>query len=146
MNATKDVLETLRADDEAKVTETIIEPDVLSYAALSGDFDPMHMDEHYASETIFGKKIAHGMISAGLFSGIFGSKLPRPGSLYISQTLKFLNPVFIGDTDEATAKITRVREKFRWVNFDALCKNLSTGEIALEGQAMIYVLPVSDNI
>jgi len=83
---------------KASMERTITEQDIESFAKLSGDFSPIHMDEEYAKNTRFKGRIAHGMITAGLISAVLGTKLPGDGTIYLSQTLKFMAPVRIGET------------------------------------------------
>jgi len=83
---------------KASLARTITEEDIQSFASLSGDFSPIHMDEEYAKNTRFKGRIAHGMITAGLISAVLGTKLPGDGTIYLSQTLKFMAPVRIGET------------------------------------------------
>lgn len=90
----------------ASVTKTISESDVYLFAGITGDLNPAHTNEVYASGTRFGHRIAHGMLSAGLISAVLGTQLPGPGSIYMGQTLKFVAPVYFGDTITATATIT----------------------------------------
>ena len=82
----------------ASFSKTITEWDVYTFAGLSGDLNPAHINEEYAKTTRFGGRIAHGMLSAGLISAVIGMQLPGPGTIYMGQTLKFLSPVRIGDT------------------------------------------------
>jgi len=83
---------------KASLARTITEEDIQSFASLSGDFSPIHMDEEYAKNTRFKGRIAHGMITAGLISAVLGTKLPGDGTIYLSQTIKFLAPIRIGET------------------------------------------------
>ena len=92
----------------ASVSKTISETDVYLFAGITGDFNPAHVNEVYARDTIFNGRIAHGMISAGLISAVLGAHMPGPGTIYLSQTLKFLAPVRIGDTITATVTITNI--------------------------------------
>ena len=95
--------------DTASVTKTVTEADVTLFAGITGDFNPLHVNEEFAKSTQFGKRLVHGCFSSGLISAVIGMKLPGPGALYGSQAVKFVKPVFIGDT--LTAKAT-VIEKF----------------------------------
>lgn len=88
----------------ASVSRTISEADILMFAGVSGDTNPVHLDQEFAASTMFGGRIAHGMLSAGLISAVFGTRLPGPGSIYLSQNLKFKAPVKIGDT--VVARVT----------------------------------------
>ena len=86
----------------ATMSHLVTESDVAGFANLSGDHNPVHLDDEYASKSRFGKRIAHGLFGASFFSGLFGTRLPGPGCVYASQNLKFRRPVFIGDVLVAT--------------------------------------------
>ena len=99
-----------------EVKKTITNEDIQKFAEVSLDFNPIHMDEEAGKNSIFGKRIAHGMISAGLISAVLGTKLPGEGAIYMSQELKFMAPVFIGDTITAICEIEElISEKNRVV-------------------------------
>ena len=99
-----------------EVKKTITNEDIQKFAEVSLDFNPIHMDEEAGKNSIFGKRIAHGMISAGLISAVLGTKLPGEGAIYMSQELKFMAPVFIGDTLTAICEIEElITEKSRVV-------------------------------
>src|SRR6185369_15566103 len=82
--------------------------DVVGFAEISGDRNPIHLSEHFAAKTPFGGRIAHGLYTASLISAVIGTRLPGPGAIYLSQTLKFLTPVRIGDTVEASVEIVEL--------------------------------------
>jgi len=90
----------------ASFSKTITEQDLFGFADLSGDFNPVHVVESYAKSTMFGQRIAHGMLTASLISAVLGMQLPGPGSIYLSQSVRFLRPVHIGDTLTATVEVT----------------------------------------
>ena len=98
--------EDLAIGQSASLGKTITEADILLYAAISTDTNPVHIDAEAAKQSIFGERIAHGMLSAGLISAVLGTRLPGPGTLYMRQTLRFAAPVKIGDTVKATATVT----------------------------------------
>jgi 3-hydroxybutyryl-CoA dehydratase len=106
---------------QASSSHIITEENIQSFSQISGDFNPIHIDEEYAKNTNFGKKIAHGLISASFFSGLFGTKLPGISSLYVSQSLKFLRPVYIGDEVIATVRIKKIDAVSRHIHFDTIC-------------------------
>ena len=107
---------TCQVGQSASFTKTITETDVYLFAGITGDLNPAHLDEAYAGSTRFQHRIAHGMLSAGLISAVLGTKLPGPGSIYMNQTLKFLAPVYFGDTLTATATVKElIPEKNRAV-------------------------------
>ena len=122
----------------ASMSKTVSEYDVYSFAGVTGDFNPAHVDETYAATTSFKKRIAHGMLSAGLVSAVLGTKLPGPGSIYAGQTLKFLAPVYIGDTITATATVKEVIAERRRLILTTECAN-QDGVTVLSGEATIFI-------
>ena len=127
--------------DAASVTKTITEEDLVLFAKVSLDVNPVHFDEAVASKTRFGGRVAHGMISAGLISAVIGTKLPGPGAMYLGQTLKFLAPVRIGDTITATATVKAVRADKPIFTLETVCTN-QAGERVLEGEAVVRYDPI----
>lgn len=122
--------------DTASRTHTFTDADVRAFAALTGDFNPVHVDDEAAARSRFGKRVAHGMLVASLFSALFGTELPGEGAVYLKQELKFVKPVFIGDT--VTARVTlleRIEEKNR-VLFETVAEN-ADGAVLLTGQALL---------
>ena len=121
----------------AVFSKTVTEADIVLFAGVSGDTNPVHLDEEYARPTMFKGRIAHGMLTAGFISAVFGTKLPGPGCIYMSQSLKFKAPVRAGDTVVARVTATTVdREKAR-VTFATTCKVKDA--VVLEGEAMLMV-------
>ena len=118
-------------------SQTITDADIKAYAGLSGDHNPVHVSETYANESRFGRRIAHGLMSAGFFSALFGMRLPGPGCLYVAQELKFKCPVYIDDTVTACVEVTAVDLERRRVWFDTVCK--VDGKNVITGKAEIYV-------
>ncbi|HEY4161511.1 MAG TPA: MaoC family dehydratase [Dongiaceae bacterium] len=121
----------------AVFSKTVTEADIVLFAGITGDTNPVHLDEEFAKPTQFKGRIAHGMLTAGFISAVFGTKLPGPGCIYMSQTLKFKAPVRIGDTVLARVTVTAVdREKAR-VTMSTTCH---VGDKAvLEGEAQLMV-------
>jgi 3-hydroxybutyryl-CoA dehydratase len=119
----------------ASVGKTITEADVVLYAAVSLDTNPAHFDEDYAATTPFGKRIAHGMLTSGLISACLGTRLPGPGTIYLSQSLKFRKPVYIGDRVTATVTVTALEDKGR-VRLATTCTN-QDGDLVVEGEALV---------
>lgn len=111
--------------------------DVVGFAEISGDRNPIHLSEHFAAKTPFGGRIAHGLYTASLISAVIGTRLPGPGAIYISQTLRFLAPVRIGDTVDATVEIVELTEKGRRGNLRCECRVGET--LVLEGEAEVKV-------
>ena len=118
-------------------SQTITDADIKAFAGLSGDHNPVHVSETYAHESRFGKRIAHGLMSASFFSALFGMRLPGPGCLYVSQELKFKRPVYIDDTVTAHVEVTAVDLERRRVWFDTVCK--VDGKSVTTGKAEISV-------
>ena len=107
-------MQEIKLGDSASFSKTITEADITLFAGISGDFNPAHMNAVEAGKSMFGQRIAHGMLSAGFISNVLGNYLPGPGTIYMGQELKFLKPVFIGDTVTATATVVeRIEEKNR---------------------------------
>ena len=116
---------------------TVTESDIMAFAGVSGDTNPVHLNEEFAIGTPFGGRIAHGMLTASLISTVFGTKLPGPGCIYLSQTLKFLAPVRVGETVRAEVTIKSIDRERRRCVFDTICK--VGGKNVLEGEAVIMV-------
>ncbi|MDN5130871.1 MaoC family dehydratase [Aliarcobacter butzleri] len=118
-------------------SQTISESDVKAYARISGDRNPVHMDEEYAEKSRYKKRIAHGMISSSFFSALFGTKLPGPGCVYVNQSLNFKRPVYIGDTVTAIITVTKIDEIKNRVYFDTVCK--VKNKTVIDGKAELYI-------
>lgn len=118
-------------------SRTITDSDIRSFAELSGDNNPVHLDEKYAESSRFKKRIAHGLMSAGFFSALFGTKIPGVGCVYVAQSLKFKRPVYIDDNVTATVTVTSLDLKNRRVFFDTVCTVKS--KIVISGEAEIYI-------
>lgn len=128
----------LQVGETASLSRTITDEDVRAFAALTGDENPVHLDEEYAKTTRFGRPVAHGMLGASLISAVLGNQLPGQGSVYLSQTLQFVAPVFPGDTVTARVTVTRVREDKPIVTLETTCSN-QRGEPLIKGEAVILV-------
>jgi len=126
---------TAQLGDRATISKTITEADIAMYTAVSLDTNPVHLDEVQAAATPFGGRIAHGMLSAGLISAVLGTKLPGPGTVYLSQDLRFVAPVRIGDTVTAEVIVTVIGERGR-VTLETTCTN-HRGERVVEGSAVV---------
>ena len=116
---------------------TVMESTVTQFAAVSGDSNPIHLSDDYAVQTRFGQRIAHGMFTASLISAVIGTRLPGPGAVYLSQTLRFLAPVKIGDVVAALVQVAEMIEKGRRVRLECQC--LVDGKPVLEGEAWVMV-------
>ena len=130
-------LEDLAVGMTARMARTVTESDIVLFAGVSGDTNPVHLNELYAAKTMFGGRIAHGMLTAGLISAVFGTKLPGPGAIYVSQTLNFKAPVRIGDEVVAQVKVTELVAAKRRARFGCVC--LVNGKPVLEGEAVLMV-------
>ena len=126
----------LKIGDYAEHAKTITEADVYLFAGITGDFNPAHVNAQEASRSIFKERIAHGMLSAGLISAVLGMYLPGPGSIYLSQNLKFLAPVKFGDTITARAEVSERNLERNRVTLKTTCTN-QDGKIVTEGEAVI---------
>jgi 3-hydroxybutyryl-CoA dehydratase len=126
----------------ASYTKTFTSADIEIFAALSGDHNPIHLDEQYATTTRFGKRIAHGMLTASLISTVIGMQLPGTGAIYLSQELKFLKPVFIGDTVTARASIIELNPAKQILLLKTECTN-QTAELVITGTAKILYAPIT---
>ena len=129
--------EDLAIGQTASLAKTITEADILLYAAVSTDTNPIHIDAEAAKQSIFGERIAHGMLSAGLISAVLGTRLPGPGSLYMRQSLRFAAPVKIGDTVKATATVTGLNPEKKRATLSTVCT--VGGEVVIEGEAYVQV-------
>ena len=126
----------MKVGDSASFTKTVSEHDVYTYAGVSGDFNPAHVNEVEAQKGMFGKRIAHGMLSAGFISTVLGTQLPGPGTIYMGQELRFTKPVFFGDTITATVTVAElIPEKNRAI-LDTVCTN-QNGEVVISGFATV---------
>jgi 3-hydroxybutyryl-CoA dehydratase len=127
--------EAFRVGDRAAFTKTISEADILLFAAVSGDQYPLHVDAEYAKTTRFGQRAAHGMLTAGLLSATNGMLLQKPGGLMVAQTLKFLRPVFIGDTITAATEVLEILTERRRLRCRTTVTN-QRGELVIDGEAI----------
>ena len=129
--------EDLTVGQEAAMSRVVSEADIVAYAALSGDYNPVHLDPDYAAKTPFKERIAHGILSAGYISALFGMKLPGPGSIYISQTLTFKGPVKIDDRVETKVTLVELIPEKKRAKFDCVCT--VNGKPVLTGEAVLMV-------
>jgi acyl dehydratase len=129
----------LKIGDTFSNTKQITDKEVRAFAELVNDYNPIHLDDEYAATTRFGKRIAHGMLTAGLISGVLGYQLSERRVLYLGQTLKFTAPVFIDDTITATAVVKKIREDKPIITLDTVCIN-QNGDLVLKGEAVMMLL------
>ncbi|SHI81617.1 MaoC family dehydratase [Desulfofundulus thermosubterraneus] len=128
----------IKVGDVARFSKTITESDIYLFAGITGDLNPVHINVEFARKTIFGRQVAHGMLTAGLISAVIGMKLPGPGTVYLGQTLKFCLPVFPGDTITAEVEvIEKIAAKNR-LRLRTTCFN-QEGKAVVEGEALVMV-------
>jgi acyl dehydratase len=126
----------MKIGDTASTTKVFSSDEVRIFAEISGDKNPIHLDEKYASQTPFGKCLVHGILTSGLISSLLGMTLPGPGSVYIKQILNFRAPVYIGDTITATVTVIKVREDKPIITLETQCQN-QDGVITIDGEAVL---------
>lgn len=129
--------EDLNVGQSAEITRTVDAPDIEAFAAVSGDVNPVHLDAAYAEGTPFKGRIAHGMLSAAYISAVLGTRLPGPGAIYLSQSLRFRRPVKIGDTVTARVTVQVLDERRAHVTFATLCQ--VDGRTVVDGEAVVMV-------
>ena len=126
----------IKVGDSASISKSFSDADVRSFAEISGDKNPVHLDDDYAAQTQFKKRLVHGMLAASLISAVLGTELPGEGSIYLSQSINFRAPVFIGDTVTATVTVIKVREDKPIITLETICKN-QDGVVVIEGEAVL---------
>jgi 3-hydroxybutyryl-CoA dehydratase len=122
-------IDELKVGDSAQFSKTITETDINDFARVTGDFNPVHLDQGYAEKTIFKGRIAHGLISVGLLSSILGNILPGYGTIYLSHDIKFLAPVKIGDTITARVEVIELVQEKNRAKFKTICMNQDGKEV-----------------
>ncbi|MEO8572593.1 MAG: MaoC family dehydratase [Pyrinomonadaceae bacterium] len=121
-------------------TERLVTDELIrKFADVSGDHNPIHLDEDVASKTRFGRRIAHGMLSGAFISAVLGYEFSERSIVYLSQTLKFTAPVFIGDTVTATATVTNIRDDKPIIKLETICTN-QNGDVLVKGEAAVMIL------
>ena len=128
----------LEIGTSASLSKTITGDDITQFAQLVGDNNPVHLDDNYAKTTIFKKRIAHGMLCGGLISAVIGTQLPGPGTIYLSQTMKFVAPVYIGDTITAQVTIKSIRSDKGIYTLQTICHNQENKHV-VEGEAVVML-------
>ncbi len=129
----------LQIGDKFSTSKQITDAVVRAFAELSGDYNPIHLDEEFAAKTRFGRRIAHGMISGALISAVLGYEFKERKVVYLSQTLKFTAPVFLDDTVTATATVVNIREDKPVVTLETVCTNQKGGTV-VKGEAVVMIL------
>ncbi len=130
--------EDLEVGMEASFQKAVTEQDIMMFAEATGDKNPVHLDADYAAKTMFKERIAHGMLTASYISAVFGTKMPGPGVIYISQTLNFRAPVKIGQTVTAKVRVVELFPPKRRARFECTCST-EDGKVVLEGEAMLLI-------
>jgi 3-hydroxybutyryl-CoA dehydratase len=130
-------IEDLKEGMTAVFGKTITDADISNFAGVSGDTNPVHLNDDFAKNTIFKSRIAHGMLGASFISTVFGTKLPGPGCIYVSQNLRFKAPVRVGDTVIARVTVKNILPQKKFVEFETVCT--VTGKPVIEGEATIMV-------
>jgi 3-hydroxybutyryl-CoA dehydratase len=128
-------IEDLTVGQSETFAKTVTDADIVLYAGVSGDTNPVHLDDEYAAETMFKGRIAHGMLSASFISAVLGARMPGPGAIYLSQTLKFRAPVRPGDTVTARCEVMNIDLAKRRVTLKTEC--LVKGAAVVEGEAVV---------
>lgn len=129
----------LKVGDEFSTNRLVTDELIRKFADVSGDYNPIHLDEDVAKNTRFGRRIAHGMLSGAFISAVLGYEFSERSIVYLSQTLKFVAPVFIGDTVTATAKVTSIRQDKPVVILETVCTN-QDGDVLVKGEAAVMIL------
>lgn len=129
----------LKIGDQFSISREVTDEVIRKFAEVSGDFNPIHLDEEFAKSTRFGRRIAHGMLSGAFISAVLGNEFRERKIVYLSQTMKFVAPVFIGDTVTATGTITNIREDKNIVTLETVCTN-QNGETLVNGEAAVMIL------
>ena len=134
----------VKVGDRASFAKTVTEGDVVAFAQVTGDTNPLHLDEAYAARTRFRKRIAHGMLSAGFISAALGTRLaPQATVVYLSQEMRFQRPVAIGDTITASCEVTAVDVEKRFVTVKTDCHNQDGVEV-VSGEALVLLDPLRE--
>ena len=130
----------IRLGDSASLQRTLTKPDIELFAVMSGDVNPTHLDEDFASSDVFHKVVAHGMWGGALISAVLGTQLPGPGTVYVRQDLRFRRPVGLGETLTVTVTATAKDESTRRITFDCQCIN-QDGALVISGTAEVIAPP-----
>ena len=130
--------EEIQVGDSGQVTKTVTETDVILYAGITGDNNPVHINEIEAKASRFGQRLVHGMLTAGFISAVLGTCLPGKGAIYMGLTLKFLRPVHIGDTVTAIAEVIAKNEDKRQITMRTTVVN-QDGKMVIDGEALAFL-------
>ena len=121
--------------ESESMTRVVSDTDVVLFAAITGDANPVHLDAAHAAQSRFGGRIAHGMLSSGFVSATLAMRLPGPGTIYLSQSMRFVRPVRIGDTITTRVEIVELLPEKRRIRLATTCRN-QAGELVLDGEAL----------
>ena len=130
----------LKLGDAFSTQRHVTDELIRKFADVSGDYNPIHLDEEFAKTTRFGRRIAHGMLSGAFISAVLGYEFKERKIVYLSQSMKFTAPVYIDDTVTATATVTNIREDKGIVTLETVCTN-QNGDLLVKGEAVVMVLP-----
>jgi len=130
----------IKIGDTFSKTRVVTDELIRTFAEVSGDFNPIHLDEEFAKTTRFGRRIAHGMLSGAFISAVLGYEFEARKIVYLSQTMRFVAPVFIDDTIATTATVTNIREEKGIITLETVCTN-QNDEITVKGEAKVMLLP-----
>src|SRR3982750_1176517 len=128
----------LKIGDSFSTTRLVTDELIRRFAEVSGDYNPIHLDEEFAKTTRFGRRIAHGMLSGAFISAVLGYEFKARKIVYMSQTMKFTAPVYIGDTVTADATVTNIREDRNIVTIETVCSK-QDGEMVVKGEAVVMI-------
>lgn len=126
----------IKIGDKASFSKTISEADIYAFAGISGDFNPVHINEEFAKTSLFKTRIAHGFLGASLISTVLGTQLPGPNTIYLSQELKFKAPIKIGDTITAECEILEKTDPKKILKIKTTVRN-QTGTAVIDGVATV---------
>jgi 3-hydroxybutyryl-CoA dehydratase len=132
----------IKMGQSAEVVHTVTEKDIQVFGDLSGDYNPLHFNEDWAKTTMFGGRIAHGILTAAFISTAIGMHLPGPGTIYMSQSMRFLGPVRIGDTITARVEVVMLNDEKERVTLKTTCTN-QDGKVVMDGEALVTLMKVS---
>jgi len=132
------MINNLKVGDSASLSKTFTEEDVIHFANISTDTNPIHLDKRFAADSVFGHRVVHGILIASLFSALIGVKLPGEGTIYLGQSLRFIAPVSIGELVTASVEIVHIRKDKPVVTLRTLCMN-SKEQIVVDGEAVVKV-------
>ncbi len=133
----------IKMGQSAEVTHTITEEDIQVFGKLSGDYNPVHFNQEWAENTMFRGRIAHGVLIAAFISTAIGMHLPGPGTVYMSQSMRFMGPVRIGDTITARVEVISLNDEKQRVTLKTTCTN-QKGKVVLDGEALVTLMKLEE--